>query len=305
MSIVLLDLYNIEPLTKDTALCLGTFDGVHLGHQKLLKKAKELTKNIAVMIIIPPIYKQAIETNSFPLTSLVDRKNIFDSYGVNTLIIATLSKKFKALEPKEFISKVLNKLKPRYVIVGEDYHFGKKALGDVKTLLDANKDFEVCAVSHVLTKKGPKVSTTLIRELLKNGELEEATTLLSRPYEVKGFVIKGHGLGKKLGYPTANIELLFSYQLPKEGVYFVEILLNNIKYYGMANVGLRPSVNPLATPLLEVHIFDFNNDIYKQELSIKFLKYIREEIKQDTIEKLIKQLKKDEQECQKLIKEMR
>ncbi|HOF64998.1 MAG TPA: riboflavin biosynthesis protein RibF [Bacilli bacterium] len=305
MKIISLDLKNIEPLTKDTALCLGTFDGVHLGHQKLIEKAKELTKNIAVMLIIPPISMKAIETNNYPLTSLTDRKNIFKNLGVKTLIIATLNDKFKELEPKEFINQVLNKLKPHYVIVGEDYHFGKKALGDVKTLLDASKDFELYAVSHVLTKNGLKVSTTLIRELLKKGDLEEATILLSRPYEVKGFVIKGHGLGKKLGYPTANIELLFSYQLPKDGVYFVEIILNNIKCYGMANIGLRPSVNPLITPLLEVHIFDFKEDIYKEELSIRFLKYIREETKQESMGKLIKQLQKDEEVCRKLIKEMR
>jgi riboflavin kinase/FMN adenylyltransferase len=282
-----LDLKNIPYLGKEYALCLGTFDGVHVGHRSLINKGKELGLKVAVLVVAP---LPNLENKSY-LNSLNDQKEIFSSLGVDYVLIAHLDDELRTLSPNDFINNIIKKLNPSAVIVGEDFRFGFKAAGDA-TLLKSTltNDIDVYIMKTVMALENEKVSSTLIKKLLKEAEIAEVNAYLGRNYFIRGMVIKGRGLGKKLGFPTANLKLNFSYVLPKSGVYYVKIYVDEKPYFGLLNIGTNPTVSNENNIKIEVFIFNYDGDLYGKCLKIEFKEFVRDERKFNNIDELKEEL---------------
>lgn len=277
-------------------LCIGNFDGVHLGHKKLIEKTLELSKKhgikSAFFTLNPNPRKVFNKDRIFQLTSIDDRKEITSNFGINSFLEFEFNNEFMNLTPSEFIETVLLKLNVKHVVCGFDYTFGKKGAGKVEDLIILSEGrYEVHVVDEVVIDD-EKVSTTRIMKELTSGSLEEANKLLGRNYSVTGVVQKGLGNGHKIGFPTANIET-FDYLLPKNGVYAVKVEFEGKNYYGMANVGLHPTISKLKKPLLEVHLFEFEGNLYEKGLKIEFLAFLREEIEFSGLEDLKTRIKLD------------
>ncbi len=273
-------------IEDEICLCLGYFDGIHLGHQKLIQKAKE------------SIYKSGLLTFEFLdnfsfkkdryITSLDDKIEILESCGVDYLIILRFDDKVKNLSCDEFIHKIIVKLNAKEVVVGQDYTFAKMAEGNVETLKTYHDLFKVDVVDELLDD-GKKIGTRNIISLIEEGKIEKANLLLGHNYQITGEVLKGYGFGNKHHFPTANVALN-KYVKPQNGVYACLIIIDKIKYRGMCNIGVHPTVNQLDKAVIEVNIFDFNEDIYHHKIKIQLIKYMREEMKFNNIDELYAQL---------------
>lgn len=301
MNVINLDLNNIEKLEANTALLIGTFDGFHRGHQSLLSKAKSLTDDVAVLLIFTSKIRTKEHQKSGLLTTIDDRLNIFKNNMVRTVLLLNLGSELLSLSPLDFIGKIIKPLGPRYIIIGEDFRFGYKALGTPENLKQSDDVEQDTSIITPELYHREKISTSLIKEKLTNGEFEVATKLLGKPFSLTGFVTKGYGLGGKLGYPTANISLDPSLFLPRHGVHFVRVIIEGKKYFGMSSLGYHPTVNEVNFPLLEVNIFNFNADLYHKVLTVEFLVYLRPEEKFNSLDELIAKIAEDRQVCNKLI----
>ena len=282
---------------KPRAICLGYFDGIHLGHQELiLKTVEEARKNNLVPTFFTfdpdPNFVLGFKSKNEMIMPLIERFEMVKKLGIEDIVVVNFNKDVMNLEPNEFIDALLNELNVKNITVGFDFSFGKKGKGKVKDLLALEPSVKVNVINE-LKINDKKVSSSYIIEDIKNGEVENLTQTLGRLYSIKGKVIKGLGNGKKFSFPTINIELNNEYVYPKNGVYGVRVNVNNEEYLGMANIGIHPSISSLDTPILEVNLFDFNKDIYYQEVEVKFLYFLREEKKFNSIDDLINQLKND------------
>ncbi len=296
-----LDINNIKELKRDTALILGTFDGVHTGHLALVKEAQQTCKQSAVLLIYSSQLIIKNHQKSGMLTSLDDRIKIFENNKVEEVILLNLTSEIMDLSNVLFVEKILLPLAPKAVVIGADFRFGKGREGS-GAFLASYPNFNTLIVSTIYAK-GLVVSTSLIKSFLQIGDLKTTKALLGYDYSLMGFVEKGYKLGTKIGYPTANVKLDENYFLPRFGVYFVRVFVRNKAYFGMASLGYHPTVNAVASPLLEVNIFDFVENIYNEGIRISFLHFLRDEVKFSTVEDLISQLKKDEETCRILIRE--
>lgn len=299
MKITNLDINNINALKKDSALILGTFDGVHSGHLALVEAAKKAAKHCAVLLIYS-------DNNSFKehqkqgmLTSINDRINIFKKHQVEQVFLLNLTPEIMGLSNVLFVENILFPLAPKTVVIGEDFRFGKGREGSGE-FLKSFAEFKTIIVPTIYSD-GQIISTSLIKNLFQSGQLKSAAKLLGYNYSLIGQVEKGYKLGSKIGYPTANVKLSKDSFLPRLGVYFVSVLVREKNYFGMASLGFHPTVNEVNMPLLEVNIFDFVDNIYNEPLKITFLHFLRDEVKFSSIEELIAQLKKDEETCRILI----
>lgn len=300
-----LDINNIEALGKDYAICVGTFDGVHRGHQELANRAKALGLKLAVLLIFSIDNVMKKHAKDGLLMSIADRTEVFTSLGASAMIYIDLDERMRSLTPVEFIEKVLKPLNVSAVIVGDDFRFGMEAKGNVNTLKELGSQyFQVEVVNSVLYSKKRKISTMRIKELLKQGRVRQAADLLTRPYKIRGIITRGFGLGSKLGYATANLLLDYHYFVPKRGVYFVKAELRGKEYYGMCNIGIHPTINRLSKSIIEVHLFDFSESVYDELISVQFLEFLRNEEKYDSLEDLVKQIDVDKANCLELIKKM-
>lgn len=279
------------------AICLGYFDGIHLGHQKLIKKTVEEAKkyNLVPTFLTfdpDPNFVLGFKTKNELIMPLEDRFKKVKELGIEDIIVLKFDDISKNLEPKEFIKWLLEEINVKNITTGFDFSFGKRGQGKVKDLLLLEPMIKVNVIDE-LKVNNRKVSSSYIIEDIKNGEVENLKETLGELYTIKGIVIKGLGNGKKLSFPTLNIAPLDEYVEPKNGVYGVEVLLNNKKYLGMANIGVHPSISKLDKAILEVHLFDFDEDVYGQEVSCTFLYFIREEKKFNSLGELINQLELD------------
>jgi riboflavin kinase/FMN adenylyltransferase len=290
-----------------TAACFGYFDGIHLGHMGLVNKVKviaslhQLEASLFTFEPNPNFILGKINKEEM-LTTLEDRYLRLKELGMDEMIIATFTKEVASLSPTEFIESYIIGLNVKYVIVGFDFHFGYKGIGNYQVLKDlAASRYEVIVIDEI-TDHNKKISSSWIVSLVKQGEIEKANQLLNQPYKIKGKVVKGFGRGRTLDFPTINIKSNGIYIFPKNGVYACKVKIGNYEYYGMANVGRHPTINMLDEEIIEVNIFDFSKDVYNKKVEIIFYKFIRDEIKFPDLSALIVQIKIDKENIQKYFK---
>lgn len=296
---------------KKPVVTIGTFDGVHLGHQKVILRLQEFAKQHDGETVIftfhthPRLVTSPEENNLRLLTTLKEKINLFERYGINHLIIYTFDKNFSELSYSEFVEEILvEKIGTHCLVVGYDHKFGKNREGGydyLKNCADKFK-FKIERLDALLVDDD-SVSSTKIRNALQNGEIEKANHYLGYMFTLHGTVVEGKKLGRKLGFPTANIEASDKYKIiPGYGVYAVKVELNGVDYNGMLNIGTRPTFNNNAdNRSIEVNIFDFDGDIYNKEITLKFAGKIRDEQKFESVEMLIKQLVKDKIRAQAIL----
>ncbi|HBF89328.1 MAG TPA: riboflavin biosynthesis protein RibF [Bacteroidales bacterium] len=303
---------NIEDFkVKNPVVTIGTFDGVHLGHKqiinRLLQKAKEIngTPLIITFWPHPRIVLQQNEKPIFLLNTLDEKTQLFNNLGIDKVLVCPFTKEFSVLSPLDFVKKYLvEMIGLRSIIFGYDHHFGKNREGNFDNLQNYAKEwnFEIEKVEEY--REGlTNISSTTIRRMLSEGELENANTLLGYNYFMTGIVTDGLRIGRKIGFPTANIIVDKNKLVPKQGVYAVKVYINNKSYNGVLNIGHKPTIteNKLNTTI-EVHIFDFDENIYKKSIQVEFIKYIRTEKKFDSIAELISQIENDIAICKSIIK---
>ena len=296
-------LENLDDFSKKGVVALGNFDGLHLGHQKVINTAMNIARDqmVSLSVFTFEPHPQSVFSSSketFRLSPLNIKTQLMRMMGVQTLFVQKFDNNFSKTSANDFISDFLvSGFEALHIVVGFDFVFGNKRLGNVELLrkMSGKFNFSVSVVNEYKTLMGFEISSTQIRDYLKQGKCEKASELLGRNWEVVSKVEGGDKRGRELGYPTANLPLN-EYLHPCKGVYAVRISLEYdnkvIKYNGIANFGLRPTFSK-EDVLLEVHIFDFNKNIYDMELKVEFLKFIRPEKKFNNLDDLKSQLKKD------------
>ena len=292
--------FNIKKLHKGSIILIGNFDGLHLGHQKLFQLAKSYKKkyNLKIGVVnFDPMPKMFFnkKLKNFRLTNIEQKIKLLSSLKVDFVITKKFDKKFSKTKALNFVSQILNKkLRSKFIFVSNNFRFGNKREGDVNLLRKYEKSFNYKIIKPEPLKKSKKiVSSSLIRILLEKGFLEKANKLLNRNWTIQGIVKKGRQVGKKIGFPTCNIDIK-DYVLAKPGVYAVKVSRKNGNNYlnGIANLGYRPTFNQKKI-LLEVHLFNFSGNLYNKLLSVEFLKFIRKEKKFKNVNQLRTQIKKD------------
>ncbi len=283
---------NIE---ENIVSAIGFFDGLHIGHHALVDEvfhvAKKRGYKTALMTFDHhPLYVLGYNEKEEWLMSMDDRIELLNDLGMDYLFIIQFDRQVASLSPELFMQKYLFENKIRHVVCGFDFKFGFKNSGNHETLKNSQL-FDVSVIEEVLYDN-KKISSSRIREELNSGHIKEVNTLLGRAYSIKGEVIKGRQIGRQIGFPTANISY-GQYHLPCFGVYAVKVVIDKNVYYGMCNIGFNPTFSELNKPSLEVHIFDFNEDIYGKEVKVEFYDLIRLEKKFNHKDELIEQLNKD------------
>ncbi|TYA52400.1 bifunctional riboflavin kinase/FAD synthetase [Formosa maritima] len=286
-----------------TVVTIGTFDGVHIGHKKIIERlvntAKKSNLKSVVLTFFPhPRMVLQKDANIKLLNTIEERSNILDQLGLDVLVIKKFTKEFSRLTAEEFVSEILIKqLHAKKIIIGYDHHFGRNRSANIDDLKAFGKqyDFEVEEIS-AQDINDVSVSSTKIRNALVDGDIKTANKYLGNNFIITGKVVKGKGLGNTLGFPTANINIKESYKLiPKQGVYIVKTTINNQEVFGMMNIGLNPTIDSNNKQTIEIHLFNFNETIYRKTLTIELLDRIRDEQKFDSVETLKIQLQKDKE----------
>ena len=291
--------YEISNKQAPKALCIGFFDGVHRGHQTLIAKTVELAEQhnlVPALFTFKETPLAVIKDLKIPhLTTNLDKVSHVEALGIEEVEILDFDKTIADYSATEFIEKILKPLNIKFLICGFDFTFGKAGRGDVELLQQSGEQygFKTIVIPAVLYQN-EKVASSTIAQALVQGDLEKANAMLGYPYTIKGKVVHGLKNGHKFGFPTANLEL-GNYVPPKNGVYAVRVKHGNRIYEGMANVGVHPTIAKNSQPQLEVNIFDFNQDIYGEILTVEFLGYIRPERKFENCTELIGQINKDRQ----------
>ncbi|KHE72963.1 bifunctional riboflavin kinase/FAD synthetase [Halobacillus sp. BBL2006] len=295
-----------DSMTEDLALepsvtAVGFFDGIHKGHQKVIgaakEKARELGLKCAVMTFDPhpSVVLKKGKQQAHYITPLSEKEDILESLGVDYLFVITFNTSLATLSPQQFVDDFFVGLKIKHVVAGFDFSYGHKGKGSMEDLPKYARGRFSQTVIPKVEKNEEKVSSTRVRTLLDKGEVDKANDLLGRSYSVKGIVGKGDQRGRTIGYPTANVEIKENYYLPKVGVYAVQVQYDGEQYYGMANLGYKPTfVKEAEKPSLEVHLFDINKDLYNQSLTVFFLQLIRDEKKFEGVAQVKEQLEHDE-----------
>lgn len=299
MKIIDIDIKELNIVENNNInLVLGFFDGVHIGHQEMIKKAVESGDTAVMTFDISPSFILGKTIKYSYITSLFDKANVLQNLGVKYLYILRMSKLLLDLTKEEFIEKILKKINPKRIYIGEDYHFGKGGEGNA---IDLEKEFNVY-VSNLVELNGEKVSSRLIREHIASGNMQLVETELNRPYQVTGLVIEGAHNGEKLGFPTANLELTYPYVLPKIGVYTGYVKLLSSKYKAIISMSTHPTIMELNDPIIEVHLLSYKGDLYGKEIEVQFKEYIRDIKKFGTLEELSEQLTKDSEYAKNTLK---
>lgn len=286
---------------EQIVLALGYFDGVHRGHQEVIKRAKEIAENknlkLAVMSFNhhPSIVFQKMNPETMQYLSTVNRKaEIFENLGVDYFFVVSFTSAFASLRPQEFVDQYICGLHASAVVAGFDYTYGPREIADMKQLVHYAKDrFEVIEVAE-LKNEVEKISSTHIREALTEGDMEKANAYLGYVYQIEGTVIHGDARGRLLGFPTANIQTEKHTRLPRNGVYIVSIRVNGTWHRGTASIGYNITFEAGRDKTVEVYILDFDKMIYGENVAVRWHHFIRSEIKFSGIEQLIAQLKSDE-----------
>ncbi len=299
---------NLKSLTAGSggsAVSIGSFDGVHLGHQAVLTELIQQAKSnglFSVAMTFEPQPREYFNELRAParLMRLREKVEVLSSLGIDQIVCLKFNKVLRALSAQDFIIRVLVEgLRVKHLIVGDDFRFGCDRSGDFSMLYEYGKanGFSV-KNTDTFESQGERISSTLVRRIINEGDFPRAAELLGRPFEIKGRVMHGKKLGRKLGFPTANININ-RLRAPLSGVYAVLVKTESEIFEGAANVGIRPTIGDLERPLLEVHIFNFDRDIYGSFLRVEFLHKIRDELKFNDLGRLATRIQKDMDQIQK------
>ncbi|MDY0295668.1 MAG: bifunctional riboflavin kinase/FAD synthetase [Acholeplasmataceae bacterium] len=283
---------NKEPIT----MTIGNFDGLHLGHQQLIERVLSYKDTKHAVMTFDPHPSSVLRKQPFrTLTQKDDKIDLFSKYPLDYAFIVEFNMAFSMLNVQDFIV-FLRGLNVRRIVIGRDARFAYRGEG---TIADLKRYFFVDVVED-LVYNHTRVSTTYIKDFLSVGDLSSARKLLNRHYNIQGIVVHGNKIGHKLGFPTANINY-DNYFLPKSGVYYVKVKIDDKTYHAMANIGNNPTLNFSFEKRLEIYILDFKQNIYDKMMDITFLHYLRQELKFRNKKELIEQLKKDETAVRKLM----
>ena len=283
---------------QNSVVAIGNFDGIHLGHQKVLNRARQKAKKnrlpFGVITFEPmPVMFFNKKIKNHRINSLLQKKTQLKKLKLDFLIIINFNKKFSKLSAEQFIKRIIfKKVKCKFLYVSNNFKFGFKRKGNIQTLRKYSNSYNFkTMITHPLTKAAKVISSTIIRKKISQGKIYEVNKLLNRNWCIQGKVIKGHRRGRTIGFPTCNINIS-DYAMPKLGVYGVKV--NNAKFQrkGIANIGYRPTFNG-QNLLLEVNIFGINKNLYNKVINVNFIKFIRSEKKFKDLEQLKKQIKVD------------
>lgn len=292
-------IYDFKPKNK-TVLTLGTFDGVHIGHKKIIEKLIQnstLWECESLVLTFFPHPRMVLQdsTEIKLLNTIEERTELLKKSGLDNLIIHPFDQAFSRLTAEEFVSTILvQQFNVKKIIIGYDHRFGRNRTADINDLIEFGEkyNFEVEQISAQEIDE-VSVSSTKIRNALNEGNVKLANDYLGYSYLLTGTIVKGKGIGRTLDFPTANLQIQESYKLiPKNGVYIIQSLIENTLVYGMMNIGFNPTVNG-DSKSIEIHFFDFDGDLYSKKIQIQLLDRIRDEVKFENIEKLKEQLSKD------------
>ncbi|EKE06225.1 MAG: hypothetical protein ACD_19C00038G0002 [uncultured bacterium] len=293
------ELEDIEVNGDQTSVALGTFDGLHVGHMEILNEMKKsaVGKNLKTFVYTFSNHPRELLTpNQIPpkIMDVDEKVQIFTRVGIDYLALIRFDEAQFNLEPDRFIKEVLvDKLNMKHLTVGYDYRFGKGAKGDVELLTHFAKIYGyTCDIIAPIMKNEIRISSTLIRELLGDGKIEEANFYLGRNHFVKGVVVEGKKIGRTIGVPTANLRIKDNISTIKSGVYITETVYKKVTYKSVTNVGYNPTFNQVGLNM-ETYLFDFDQELYGETIEVHFIKRLRDELKFDTVDELILVMKKD------------
>ena len=292
--------FNIFKKHKKSIILIGNFDGVHLGHQKLFKLATKYKKKFKLkmgVVTFEPMPKMYFnhKIKNFRISNIIQKNKILKDLGIDFVITKKFDKKFSKIKANFFIKNILyKKLNAKYIFVSNNFRFGNKREGDVKQLIRSEKTYNYKIIKpKPLILKNKVISSSFIRKLLEKGKLKKVNSLLNRKWSIEGVVQRGRQQGKKIGFPTCNIDIK-DCVIAMPGVYAAKVRQQNVKkpLKAIANLGYRPTFNQKKI-LLEVHIFNFSGNLYNKYLSVEFIKFIRKEKKFNNVNQLKKQIQSD------------
>ena len=304
---ILHSISDLASLPGPLFLAIGVFDGVHRGHQAVISTSARhahAADGTPVVVTFDPHPAKVLRPNDAPhlLTAKQHKIDLIRSLGVGHLLVLEFNRQFASTPPDEFVRQLMSNSKPlREICVGHEWSFGRNRTGNLTLLkkLGHELGFEVIGIPPVMVN-GNVVSSTAIRNAIKDGDFDKAADMLGRSYSVVGTVVPGDNLGKKLGFPTANLSA-HSEQFPPDGVYFAEAWLDGVLHHGVVNLGIRPTIaKDKSQRTLEIHLLDFNEDIYGKEIEIRFLQYLRPEKKFANADALVQQIQIDVNQARKL-----
>ena len=298
-------------VNENIALAIGFFDGIHIGHQKVLKKMLEvaehndLKKAVMTFDPHPSVVLNPEKKRTTYLTPITDKVEAIEKLGVDYCFVVNFSSSFADVSADEFVEQYFIRNHVKAVIAGYDFSFGKYGKGNMASLQENDYPFSVHVVSKQTLEEDIKISTTNIRTSLELGEVEACTLALGRPYVIKGMVVQGEKRGRTIGFPTANVEPSDEYVLPRNGVYAVTLLIKsrNKVYEGVCNVGVKPTFHDpsVSQVSIEVNIFDFEESIYGERVEVFWHHFIRPEQKFNGIDELVEQISKDKEKAKSLL----
>lgn len=302
---------EISCYDKNSVVTVGTFDGIHLGHKKIITDLIEIKKekNLRSVVVTFDPHPQIILKNKHKeiklLSTIKEKLREFEKLGVDLVYILNFTKEFSEISAEDFYrSYLIEKIGLTDIVFGYDHNFGKNREGNYETLKDFSGKFGITA--HRVDEfklNGDRINSTTIRNFLNEGNVEKAADILGDYYYFSGKVVYGDKRGKTIGFPTANIQPLSENKLiPKNGVYLVTAEVKGKQYYGMMNIGNRPTIHEEKGIFMEVNIFDFDDNIYDEEMRIGFIKFLRDEKKFESLDNLISQLNRDKENCIQYIK---
>ena len=304
---ILRSIAELESLRGPLFLAIGVFDGVHLGHQAVISAATSHARaadGTPVVMTFDPHPLKVLRPQHAPhlLTATQHKIALIRDLGVEHLLVINFDRKFAATSPEEFVEELVMHSRPlREICVGHEWSFGKDRRGNLDLLkrLGVQLDFSVVGVPPVLVN-GEVVSSTAIRQAVEKGDLAKGAEMLGREYTILGTVTHGDNLGKKIGFPTANLSA-HSEQFPPNGVYFADARVNGVLYYGVINLGYRPTVSSgKSERVLEIHMLDFDRDIYGEDVEVRFMRHLRPERKFESLESLAQQIELDVRRAREL-----